>query len=122
MPIAAGILSIVCGGADLLVGILLCFIAEINWYEWHGLELVVAIPAIVLGIVAIIGGMPAITRENRGVALAGAVCAAISPLFFLGIVAVILLALSAGEFGNSEEDGKPPSVSQHPWGGAELML
>ncbi|MFW6056692.1 MAG: hypothetical protein ACOC9B_05235, partial [Chloroflexota bacterium] len=57
------------------------------------------LPAILLGIVAIIGGIFAIRRQQWSLALAGAICATITPMsFVLGAVAVVFIALSRGEF------------------------
>jgi hypothetical protein len=51
----------------------------------------------VLGIVAVVGGISAIRRKRFGLSLAGAICAL--PSVFLGIAAVILVALGKREFG-----------------------
>jgi len=49
-----------------------------------------------LGIVAVIGGISAIKGRRFGLSLAGAICAL--PSVFLGIAAVILVALGKREF------------------------
>jgi hypothetical protein len=73
----------------------------------------VGVPLIVLGIIAIVGGVSAIRRKSFALSLAGAICAlpavvfslylagAISALasVILGILAVIFIALSRKEFG-----------------------
>ena len=51
----------------------------------------------VLGIVAVVGGISAIRRKRFGLSLAGAICAL--PSVFLGILAVIFVALGKREFG-----------------------
>ena len=51
----------------------------------------------ILGIVAIVGGVSAITRKRFRLSLAGAICAL--PSVFLGIPAVIFVALGKREFG-----------------------
>jgi hypothetical protein len=51
----------------------------------------------ILGIVAIVGGVSAIRRKRFGLSLAGAICALLS--VFLGIPAVIFVALGKREFG-----------------------
>ena len=51
----------------------------------------------ILGIIAIVGGVSAISRRSFGLSLAGAICALISGL--MGILAVIFVALGKREFG-----------------------
>jgi hypothetical protein len=51
----------------------------------------------VLGIVAVVGGVSAIRRKRFRLSLAGAICTL--PSVFLGIAAVILVALGKREFG-----------------------
>jgi len=51
---------------------------------------------IVLGIVAVVGGISAISRKRFGLSLAGAICALASGLF--GILAIIFVALGKREF------------------------
>ena len=50
----------------------------------------------VLGILAVVGGISAIRRKKFGLSLAGAICAL--PSLFLGILAVIFVALGKREF------------------------
>jgi hypothetical protein len=50
----------------------------------------------VLGILAVVGGISAIRRKRFGLSLAGAICAL--PSVFLGILAVIFVALGRREF------------------------
>jgi hypothetical protein len=89
-PAAAGILSIASG-------------AFIVWYRSSELIRIGSSPAgIVLGLIAIAGGIFAIRRKVWGLALAGAICAIVPPhpwgeLIWtpvLGILAVVLVALS----------------------------
>jgi len=57
------------------------------------------LPAIILGVVAIIGGVSGLRRRHWGLALAGAICAVFTPMsFLLGAVAVVFIALARGEF------------------------
>ncbi|MFO7773184.1 MAG: hypothetical protein R6V59_04505 [Dehalococcoidia bacterium] len=51
---------------------------------------------VVLGIVAIAGGVSAVRRKSFGLALAGAICAL--PSGVLGILALIFVSLGKGEF------------------------
>ena len=55
-------------------------------------------PSIMLGIIAIVGGVYALRREVWGLALAGSICALIGPWAILGILAIIFVALGKGEF------------------------
>ena len=52
---------------------------------------------LVLGIIAIVGGVSAIRRKSFGLSLAGAICALI-PLNLLGLLAVIFVSLGRREF------------------------
>ena len=52
---------------------------------------------VVLGIIAIAGGVSAIKRKSFGLSVAGAICAL--PSVVLGILAVIFVSLGRGEFG-----------------------
>jgi len=58
--------------------------------------LIIGLPILVLGILAVIGGILAIRRKRFGLSLAGAICALLSGL--LGILAVIFVALGKREF------------------------
>jgi len=52
---------------------------------------------LVLGIIAIVGGVSAIKRKRFGLSLAGAICALI-PLNLFGLLAVIFVSLGKREF------------------------
>ncbi|MGB2855975.1 MAG: hypothetical protein WBC61_04935, partial [Dehalococcoidia bacterium] len=51
-----------------------------------------------LGIVTIVGSSYAIMRKNFPLAVVGGVCSVFSPLWPLGIAALILIAISSKEF------------------------
>ena len=110
-PVAGGICSIVSGAWGIVVGGTLCVVGLcgpmmhmdplgmrfLNLFGW---------PALVLGIMAIIGGVFAIRRQKWGLALAGAICAVlIPPPFILGIVAVVFVALAHSEFERASSPG-----------------
>jgi hypothetical protein len=59
--------------------------------------LIIGLPILVLGVLAVVGGVSAIRRKRFGLSLAGAICAIISGL--LGILAIIFVALGKREFG-----------------------
>ena len=98
-PPTAGILIIISG-------------AFIVWYRASELISVGSSPVgIMLGLIAVAGGILAIRRKVWGLALAGAICAIVPPhpwgyLIWtpaLGILAVVLVALSRSEFGGGSK-------------------
>ena len=111
MPIAAGILNIISGAARLVGGIIILILGWLGdgffsflWFGMPGIPVIpsallsiVAIPVIVLGILAIVGGICALQRRAWGLALTGAISGAFLS-WFLGIPAIILTALSKKEF------------------------
>jgi hypothetical protein len=102
-PTVAGILSILAGAASLLIGVgSLARGALVGRLMWHWRWEVLAVLALALGIVAIIGGIAALRRQAWGLALAGAICALFPPhLSVLGILAIIFISLAKPEFGQS---------------------
>ena len=102
-PTVAGILSIVAGAVALLVGVGVTVKVELaRRMLWHWRWDVAALLALVLGIIAVVGGIYALSRRIWGLALAGAICALFPPhVCVLGILAVIFVALSRGEFDQS---------------------
>ena len=58
--------------------------------------LLILICNVVLGIMAVVGGISAIRRKRFGLSLAGAICA--RPSVILGILAIIFVALGKREF------------------------
>jgi len=108
-PTVAGILTIIAGFLGLLIGIGLAVGLGLagtmagmmpGFPGW--LLAVIAIPGIILGIVAIVGGIYALKRRLWGLALAGAICALLFTIPFLGwimaILAIIFISLGKGEF------------------------
>jgi len=115
---AGGVLSIVAGVFELIAGGIMVALVSLGipfsvwlfslfpdvpggWFE-HSIG-VVSIWLIVmgglflvLGILAIVGGVSAIRRKSFGLSLAGAICAL--PSNILGILAVIFVSLSKKEF------------------------
>lgn len=106
-PTTAGILSIVAGAFSISGGIAIATLGRIAHYVLGALGLpfmgslianVLAIP-IILGVVAIVGGIYALRRRVWGLALAGAICALIAPPpGILGILAIIFVSLGKREF------------------------
>jgi hypothetical protein len=100
-PTTAGILSIVAGAGELFGGIGLGAASGLigSILGMPGLGIAIGIPLIILGIVAIVGGVFALRRRVWGLALAGAICSLF--MYFvaiLGILAIIFVAMSKKEF------------------------
>ena len=110
-PTAAGILTIIAGALNLIAGLIVAAIGGTiaslaGWWDW-GMEWgvspavlsAIGAPLIVIGIIAIVGGVFAIKRKIWGLALAGAIFALFPPpLFVLGLLAIIFIAISRKEF------------------------
>ncbi|MCJ7791536.1 MAG: hypothetical protein MUP49_03870 [Dehalococcoidia bacterium] len=113
---AGGILSIVGGAFEVISGVIMVVLTigtrillrlallpfhPGDWFEriipvipfWL---IIVGVPIIVLGIIAIVGGVSALRRKMFGLSLAGAICAL--PSHILGILAIIFVSLSKKEF------------------------
>jgi len=113
MPVVAGILNMVSGVLSLIafVGLLIASIA-VGWTAvdvtgWiPGMDLalsvlvILTVVSLATGVLALVGGVYAVQRKQWGWALAGSICALV-PSFVLGLVAIILTALSRDEFGQS---------------------
>jgi hypothetical protein len=112
---AGGVLSILAGAFEVIGGGIMVALVSLGipfrlaflpfrpegWFE----RVLPAIPIcliivgallLVLGIIAIVGGISAIRRRSFGLSLAGAICAL--PAKILGILAVIFVSLSKREF------------------------
>lgn len=104
-PTTAGVLCILAGAADVILGILILVaggivrqVLELTGMGWLvGLVMVIGPVWIVLGIVAIVGGIYALRRRVWGLALTGSICA-LSGCSLFGILAIIFVALARPEF------------------------
>lgn len=98
-PTTGGILAIIAGALQVIFGIVFAaaggIAGAIVGMGWFG---AIGAPLIILGIVAIIGGIYATRRRIWGLALAGSICALIGPWFVLGILAIIFIAMGKNEF------------------------
>jgi hypothetical protein len=98
-PIAAGIMSIIAGVGEVIMGIVIAVAGGITFglfgMGWLG---VLGAPLIIFGVIAIVGGIYALGRRVWGLALAGSICALIGPQFILGILAIIFVILGKREF------------------------
>jgi hypothetical protein len=112
---AGGVLSIVAGAFEINGGGTMLASAELGvqlrlwdfalypgiWFEhiipvdspW---AIIMAGLLVLLGIIAILGGIWALRRRSFGLSLAGAVC--VLPLGILGILAIVCIALAKREF------------------------
>jgi hypothetical protein len=113
---AGGVLSIIGGAIEVIGGVIMVVLPmgirillrlallplhPDGWWEriipvlptWL---IIVGVPILALGIIAIIGGVSALRRQSFGLSLAGAICAL--PSHILGILAIIFVSLSKKEF------------------------
>ena len=115
-PVTAGILDIVAGALSILgfLGVLVALVfipvsmcngpgSAPQLGDWlipgvmQTILLIAAVFLLIVGILPIIGGIYAVQRKNRGLALAGSI-AAILISTPLGIAAIIFTAMSKDEF------------------------
>ena len=118
---AGGVLSIVVGAPEMIFGAVVTALTmsgvipgvfQLPWwmpgnrFEIHIMPsfTYLGVPLLVLGIIAIVGGVSALRRKSFGLSLAGAICALAGavcalPSHILGILAVIFVALGKREFG-----------------------
>jgi hypothetical protein len=97
-PTPAGILSIIAGVLAIIFAFTMFHRHEVIGLLNHGGRWRVwGIIALLMGIMSIIGGVFALMRKAWGAALAGAITA-LYPYGIFGILAIIFIALSKGEF------------------------
>jgi len=104
-PVVGGILGIIAGLAPLIAGIVLVSLGVSVHNDWEPVNWVlvgIGIGLLVLGFVTVIGSSFAIARKNFAMAIVGGVCAMFS-FWWLGIPALVLIALSSNEFRRIEE-------------------
>jgi len=103
MPAIGGIFNIVVGSLILVIlflfviGSIITRLAESGIFDFNLSLVFMAGPAIIIGALAIIGGVFAVQKRKWRWALAGSIAAALVPIP-LGIAAIILLSLSRNEF------------------------
>jgi hypothetical protein len=108
-PTVAGIFNIITGALGIIgaIGMFIGFSVVGGGWGIPGMEAIpafvpgiilwTAIPSLLIAVLALVGGIFAVQRKRWGWALAGSI-AAIFSLIFLGIPAVILVAISKNEF------------------------
>lgn len=93
-PTAAGVCCIISGVVDVIFGLMNLSMGSFAGGLFMGWFASFGVPFIVLGAIAIIGGIFALKRTRWVLALVGAICA----LFGLGILAIIFLIMGKEEF------------------------
>jgi len=120
---AGGILSIVTGAFEMIFGSVVTALTmsgvipgvfHLGRFEIHITPsfTYLGVPLLVLGIIAIVGGISAIRRKSFGLSLVGAICALPSALIGIlniicvpmGILAVIFVAVGKREFGAERKE------------------
>ncbi len=103
MPTVAGILDIISGSVGIVWfcimlagGMAMRFVPRMPMMV-PPLLMGMAVPLIIVAILAIVGGVHALQRKNWGLALAASI-AAFFPSWLLGIPAIVLVSLSRDEF------------------------
>jgi hypothetical protein len=118
MPVVAGILDIVSGSVGVLMGLFMALhlhgaraVQGVQKFGGHaggfpgmppffpGMGLALGITLMVLGVLAIIGGIFSLRVKNWGLALAGAIGAVITGRL-LGVLALIFIVLGKKDFQN----------------------
>ena len=117
MPTVAGILTIIAGGTKVLaffgVLITMLFVPASSYSSWDSAPhmmwsanwmIALMVPLLVLGILAIIGGIFMLQRRVWVMALVGSIAAMIPNTIF-GIAALVLIAISRDQFDHRENAG-----------------
>jgi hypothetical protein len=109
MPTTAGILDIIAGSFGLIGGVILLILGAVgsSIMAYFAPQLPpaaavvvfssIGVPLLIVGILAIVGGIYALQRKIWGLALAASI-AAFFPSWVLGLTAIVLTALSKDEF------------------------
>ncbi|MBN1855570.1 MAG: hypothetical protein JW846_01295 [Dehalococcoidia bacterium] len=112
---SGGIMCLVAGTWGVMSGVILTFITSSYPTVWIRLSLMETVLVnrlapfgAALGLVAILGGVYALRRRRWGLALAGAICAAmIPPPLFVGVLAIVFISVGRDEF-IEDESGHAP--------------
>ena len=94
-PTAAGICAIIGGVVALISGLMAVFVGSFAGGLFMGFFAAFGVPFLVLGIIAIIGGIFALKRRTWWLALVGSICAV--PVG-IGIPALIFVIMGKQEF------------------------
>ena len=95
-PIAAGIFNILLGVVNIILGLFVAFLVTVLSAMFGGRAIagIAGLPLVILGIVAVIGGIFSIIRKSWWTALAGAICGIIFPVIIF-ILLVVRYSVSA---------------------------
>jgi hypothetical protein len=110
-PVAGGILAIVGGSINLLVGLGIVFAVPVAMPFRFALAAVSVLGLLFLasGAVALIGGISAVNRRRWGLSLAGGICAIVPPSTLLGILSTVFVALSRDEMQSPAVESAAPT-------------
>ena len=114
MPTTAGILSIICGAAELLLSLVVLIMGTIlgslgnyfpniaqGQFPTFAIILVltlIAAKTLIIGILALIGGIFALRKKVWGMTLAGSIASCFTPFWVLGVGSVVFTILGRSEF------------------------
>jgi hypothetical protein len=109
-PVAGGILAIVGGSLNLLVGLGIVFAVPVAVPFRVAFAAVSVLGVLFLGsgAIALIGGISAVNRKRWGLSLAGGICAIMPPSTLLGILSTVFIALSRDEMQAPAADSAAP--------------
>jgi hypothetical protein len=109
MPTVGGVLSIVAGAIGLVVSLVMIIIGIVTAMAvqsagpgWGGFPAIVfgfiALWFLVLGVLAVVGGVFSLKRHNWALALTGSIAALFCGGHILAIMAIVFIAISRKEF------------------------
>jgi putative membrane protein len=105
LPIVAGVMNIIIGSINFLgiigVGIAIAVVwSDPHWINWTALTVLWIVFAVLLvfSLPSLIGGIYAVQRKNWAIALLGSIASFLT-WFVIGLIPLILVALSKDEFG-----------------------
>ena len=100
-----GILTIIAGAIGILIGIVVAIVnfRILSIFELPAPEVLAGMPSVILGALAVAGGIFAIRKKVWIFALVGAILAipstaALGPAVILGILGVLFIAMARNEF------------------------
>jgi hypothetical protein len=100
LPVVGGVLVIIAALIELIAGGILVtggtFLFDLTWGA-SGVITLCGVVILVLGIVAILGGIFAIQRKHFGLAVLGAILS-LGGLFIFGLIGIILIAVGRDDF------------------------
>ena len=105
-PLVGGVLAIIGGVIGCIYGLVVAvlggiiggMLSPLGLAGLGGIGIAVGVILLIVGIVAIVGGVKAMKRKSWGLALAGSICALFNPVGVLGILAIIFVAIGKSEF------------------------